>query len=207
MARGQFHLDSATYLAAVRAEVPAYDEFQDAVAEAAGCVAVRRVLELGIGTGETAHRVLQRQPSARLVAIDASTEMVRLASQAFPEADVRVGRIQDPLPEGPYDLVVSALAVHHLPSEEKVDLFSRVAECLTEGGRFVLGDVVVPERPEDATTPIEPGVDLPDRLVDQLEWLAAAGFAPRVAWKKADLAVIAAAPGRKASETPSLPKR
>ena len=96
--------------------------------------------------GETAHRVLQRQPSARLVAIDASTEMARLASQAFPEADVRVGRVQDPLPEGPYDLVVSALAVHHLPSEERRRL------CFdgwpsASGKAAASGDVVVPDCP------------------------------------------------------------
>lgn len=88
----------------------------------------------------------------------------------FPQAGVHVGRIADALPEGRYELVVSALAVHHLPSGAKADLFSRVAQRLPQGGRFVLGDMVVPERPEDAVTPIEPGVDLPDRLEDQLDW-------------------------------------
>jgi hypothetical protein len=41
-------------------------------------------------------------------------------------------------------------------------------------------------------TPIEPGVDLSDRLVDQLDWLESAGFATPVVWQDADLAVISA---------------
>jgi tRNA (cmo5U34)-methyltransferase len=52
---------------------------------------------------------------------------------------------------------VSALAVHHLTAEAKADLFRRAAEALSPAGRFVLGDVVVPARPEDAVIPLEEG--------------------------------------------------
>jgi hypothetical protein len=47
----QFHFDPATYLGTIRAEVPAYDELQDAVAEATAGIQAERVLELGVGTG------------------------------------------------------------------------------------------------------------------------------------------------------------
>jgi hypothetical protein len=50
----QFHFDPATYLDMIRGEVPAYDEFQDAVAAATVGIHVERVLELGVGTGATA---------------------------------------------------------------------------------------------------------------------------------------------------------
>ena len=75
---------------------------------------------------------------------------------------------------------------------EKADLFRRVADRLAPGGRFVLADVVVPERPEDAVIPCTPGFDLPDTVADQLEWLRAAGLDPRVTWSRRDLAVIEA---------------
>jgi hypothetical protein len=52
--------------------------------------------------------------------------------------------------------------------------------------------MVVPERAEEEVTPIDPGVDLRDRLADQLEWLESAGFAASVVWRAADLAVISA---------------
>ena len=192
VSRGQFHLNPGTYLDAVRAEVPAYDEFQDAVEEATTPIAARWILELGVGTGETALRVLRRHPAARLVGLDASAEMVDVASQVLPTADLRVGHLEDPLPQGKFHLVVSALAVHHLTSEGKADLFKRVAGQLVVGGRFVLGDVIVPARPEAAETPLEPEVDFPDRLQDQLDWLEEAGLSASVFWVQGDLAVVAA---------------
>jgi hypothetical protein len=66
----QFHFDPATYLETIRAEVPAYDELQDAVAEATACIHTERVLELGVGTGQTSRRVLYLHPQAELVGID-----------------------------------------------------------------------------------------------------------------------------------------
>jgi tRNA (cmo5U34)-methyltransferase len=187
----QFHFDPATYLEMIRAEVPAYDELQDAVAEATAGVHAGRVLELGVGTGETSRRVLDVHPEAELVGIDESTEMLAAVS-ADVVADLRVSRLQDPLPEGNFDLVVSALAVHHLDGAGKADLFARVAGRLRPGGRFVLGDVVVPDDPADVVTPIDGVYDQPSTIEDQLRWLAGAGLQAKVVWARQDLAVIAA---------------
>ena len=190
---GQFHFDPATYLELIRADVPAYDDLQEQVAAATAGCAVRRILELGVGTGETASRVLALHPGARLTGIDSSSEMLGRARESLPAGRVdalSVSRLEDGLPEGPFDLVVSALAVHHLEGAAKAGLFCRVAAVLRPGGRFVLGDVVVPERPEDAVTPLTPDFDVPDPAEDQLAWLEAAGFVARLAWAERDLAVL-----------------
>jgi len=105
---------------------------------------------------------------------------------------IDVGDLRDELPGGPFDLVVSALAIHPLAAAEKQVLFGRVREGLRRDGRFVLGDVVVPEDPADAVTPLTPGYDKPDRADDLLEWLTAARFASAVTWSANDLVVIAA---------------
>ena len=68
---GQFHFDPERYLDMMREEVPLFDRLHDEVATAGGAGA-RRILDLGVGTGETARRVLAAHPSARLVGIDAS---------------------------------------------------------------------------------------------------------------------------------------
>jgi tRNA (cmo5U34)-methyltransferase len=192
----QFHWDPDSYLELMRDEVPLYERLQDEVAAATSGVDARRVLELGTGTGETARRVLAVHPAAQLVGIDESRGMLEAARSALDPARVRLvdGRLQDPLPDGPWDLVVSCLAVHHLDGEGKADLFRRIAAALAPGGRFVLGDVIVPEDLADCVTPIDEteGYDLPDRIDDQLRWLADAGLAPELRWVDRDLAVIVA---------------
>jgi tRNA (cmo5U34)-methyltransferase len=188
---GQFHFDPGTYLELMLTEMPGYHRLQDAAAAATGSGATR-ILELGTGTGETARRVLARHPGALLVGIDESADMLAVAREALPDADLRVSRLQDPLPPGPFDLVMSVLAVHHLDAPGKAGLFRRLAAVLEPGGRFVLGDVVVPDDPADATTPLSPGFDLPSRVDEQLGWLADAGFEAGIALTEGDLAVLVA---------------
>ena len=191
---GQIANDPSSYETRIRAAVPAFDAFQDTVAEATRGLDARLVLDLGIGTGETARRVLELHPRGHLVGIDRSVSMANSARVALPQdrVDVRVGRLEDPLPKGRFDLVVSALAVHHLPAAGKADLYARIASALRPGGTFVLGDVVVPEQSEDQVTPLEAGVDLPDRLDDQLSMLVDAQLDPTVVRAERDLAVIRA---------------
>ncbi len=71
---------------------------------------------------------------------------------------LQVRAIEDELPSGPFDLVASALCVHHLEGELKRDLFARVFAVLAPGGRFVLGDVVVPPDSADAVIPLSDGL-------------------------------------------------
>jgi len=188
---GQFHWDAEGYLGLMRREMPDYDELQRRVAEATGTGAAD-ILELGTGTGQTAERVLDRHPAARLTGIDGSADMLAVARSRLPagRADLREGRLEDPLPPGPYDVVVSALAVHHLDAAGKADLFRRAAGVLEPGGRLVVGDVVVPDDPADAVTPIEPGFDKPSTVAEQLRWLTAAGLSARAVWQRRDLAVL-----------------
>jgi tRNA (cmo5U34)-methyltransferase len=188
---GQFHFHPDEYIALMESELPDYYRLQDAAAAATGSGG-ERLLELGTGTGESALRVSARHPGASLVGIDESADMLRVAGERLPGADLRVARLQDPLPNGPFDLVFSVLAIHHLDGPGKADLFTRVAAVLAPGGRFVIGDVVVPDDPADATTPLSPDYDLPSRTEDQLVWLSDAGFEASLAWTAGDLAVIGA---------------
>ena len=186
----QFHFDPDTYLAMVRAEVPDYEQLQEVLAEAAGEVAAVAILDLGTGTGETLRHVAQRHPTARLTGIDESDRMLSVARNVVPAADLRVARLQDELPDGPFDLVISALAVHHLDADEKAALFRRVAARLAPGGRFVLADVIVPDDPDDAITPLDAGYDLPSRADEQLQWMRDAALTAALRWKHRDLAVM-----------------
>ena len=189
---GQFHWKPDEYRALMRAEVPDYERLQVELVAATQVVDARSILELGTGTGETAARVLAAHPRAQLVGIDSSEPMLDVARGALDgaRATLKLGRLEDPLPTGPFDLCISALAVHHLDGPGKADLFRRLHEVLSPRAMFVLADVVVPEDPADAVTPLSPDYDLPSTVAEQLTWLDAAGFEAGVTWCRRDLAVL-----------------
>jgi tRNA (cmo5U34)-methyltransferase len=190
----EFRFDPATYLDLMRAEVPAYGRFQQAVGLATVGLAVLSVLDLGIGTGETLAVVLEAHGGASAVGVDKNEAMLGAARQRLAGAalELRVANLTDSLPAGPFDLVVSALAIHHLEGPDKAALFGRIAGVLRRGGCFVLGDVVIPVDPADAVTPVTFDHDRPSTLADQLDWLAAAGFDASEAWSEHDLVVVRA---------------
>lgn len=175
---GQFHWQPDTYLEAIRAEVPRYDELQQQAIEAIP-FSPGRVLELGIGTGETTKRLLDSHPAAWVVGLDSSPEMVFKLRESYD--DVQLARMEDPLPDGPWDLVISVLSIHHLTDDQKLTLFRRVRE---QSRSLVLGDVV---RADRTVTPIEPGHDFPDSAADLARWCDG-----EVVWEADDLAVVRA---------------
>jgi trans-aconitate methyltransferase len=111
--------------------------------------------------------------------LDAQPEMVFRARDLGIE--VRLARMEDPLPDGPWDLVVSVLSVHHLDDAQKRDLFRRVRE---QSRSMVIADVVLAE---PQVTPLEPGLDKPSTAEDLAEWSSG-----EIVWQADDLAVIRA---------------
>ncbi|MGZ1490875.1 class I SAM-dependent methyltransferase [Brevibacterium sediminis] len=189
-----FEWDPETYLALMAEEIPDYPRLQTEVAATAATGAPTSILDLGIGSGLTAQRVLEALPEAKLLGVDASSEMLAAAEATLDPERTRLqsGRLEEPLPVGPFDLVMSMLAVHHLDGPGKADLFARIASVLETGGRFVLGDLVVPADPADVVTPIDWIDDTPSSLDEQLTWLADAGLTTRVHWQHRDLALVVA---------------
>ena len=173
-----FPSDRMEYLERLRSTIPRYDELQDEAVRAIPFTPAR-VLELGIGTGETARRLLEAYPDAEVIGLDATPEMVFSARELV--ADVRLARMEDPLPDGPWDLVIAVLAVHHLPAERKQDLFRRVRE---QSRALVLGDIV---KADPQPTAYDADVDFFDSAEDQARWSGG-----EVVWQADDLAVIRA---------------
>ncbi len=176
----------------VRADVPDFDTLQSQVAQATTGDDVHTVLDLAPGPARRPRPCSTSIRRRRLIGVDESEPMLEHARALLPDATLLVRRLEDSLPAGPFDVITSVLAIHHLDEPAKADLFRRVAAALRNGGRFVFGDVITPERPEDAVSPIHRPYDRPSSLSDQLEWLRAAGLGPSVVWRSKDLAVVAA---------------
>jgi ubiquinone/menaquinone biosynthesis C-methylase UbiE len=115
----------------------------------------RRVVDLGCGDGFLARAVLSEFPTAQALLLDHSEPMLRRAREAMaPFADrceIRHGDLGEPLPPlvgGPFDLVVSGYAIHHLPSARKRSLYEKVFGLLAPGGLFVNVEHVASATPE-----------------------------------------------------------
>jgi tRNA (cmo5U34)-methyltransferase len=122
---GQFDWTPGEYLERIHAKVPRYDELQEQ-AIAAVPFPPERVLELGMGTGETTRRLIEAYPDVWVVGLDASPDMVFRARQTYD--DVQLARMEDPLPDGPWDLVISVLSTGDLTDDQLQALCRRVKE-------------------------------------------------------------------------------
>ena len=160
----RFDWTPEVYLERIRSQIPRYDELQEQ-AIAAIPFAPERVLELGMGTGETTRRLIEAHPEAWVIGLDASPDMVFRARQSYD--DVQLARMEDPLPDGPWDLVISVLSAGELPDDQLQALCRRVKE---QSRSLVIGDVFEPQR-----------------LQDLLAWSAG-----EITWQADDLAVVRA---------------
>jgi tRNA (cmo5U34)-methyltransferase len=148
---------------------------------------VERFLDLGCGDGRLIALLRSRHPEANAIGLDSSKPMLARAAARFenePGLEVRLHDLARPLEEaGPFDAVVSGLAIHHLEDDRKRSLFSEIQTLLTPGGVFANLDLVSPGSPrihEDFRRKIGRTEDDPsDRLAPlaaQIDWLREAGF-------------------------------
>ncbi|HTL54137.1 MAG TPA: class I SAM-dependent methyltransferase [Candidatus Limnocylindrales bacterium] len=143
--------DAKTYDAERRRLVPCFDLFYGTAVElvARTVPGNPRILDLGAGTGLLSFILAERVEPRGLHLLDASREMLTHAQSRLAawRPVITVQSLTDPLPAGPFDAVVSALAIHHLPDEQKRGLFSRIRTVLGAGGIFVNAEQIVGPTP------------------------------------------------------------
>ena len=98
-----------------------------------------------MGTGETTRRLIEAHPDAWVIGLDASPDMVFRARQTYD--DVQLARMEDPLPDGPWDLVISVLSVNQLDDDQKQALCRRVSD---HSRSLVIGDDFAPGQLDEA---------------------------------------------------------
>jgi tRNA (cmo5U34)-methyltransferase len=219
MSRVEAHFDeeSRVYDELIESVIPGYVEQNLALLDAIPLDAGGRfrAADLGIGTGSLAALVLERFPNADLVGYDISSGMLEKSAQALGAYGARVRLAREDLADvelaGPFELVISGLAIHHLEDRSKRDLFGRVLEALVPGGAFLVRDVVLGDTEEETARlysewrafirdnglddaevlAAHEDEDLPAPLGAQLEWLREAGFEDvRVLWRRMSFAVF-----------------
>lgn len=106
------------------------------------------IVDLGIGPGSLAHRLLRRKPAASIVGVDADPLLMGLAEVAYEDKRIRTvyADLREPdwyerlaLDRTP-DAFVSTTALHWMNREPLGALIATCARTLSAGGLFVDGD-------------------------------------------------------------------
>jgi len=123
---------------------PMYSLILAAMVKSAAMGKVGRVLDLGCGTGNLISLLLEEFPGARISGIDPSSGMREVCTERFadqPNVEIKGGNaLAIPYPDGSFDLIVSSLALHHVPPELKPDMAEEIARVLEPGERFIHAD-------------------------------------------------------------------
>lgn len=109
------------------------------------------VLDLGAGTGLLSSMVKKSFPSARLTLADVSTAMLDKARERFQHMDEIAYQLIDfesAEIQGSYEVVVSALALHHSPLNQLQFVFRKIFDSLQPGGIFINADQILGATPE-----------------------------------------------------------
>lgn len=197
-----FSRHAAGYDAARRRLIPGFDGFYgSAIAVLDDLPDPMAVLDLGAGTGLFAALLRDRRPASRVHLVDASDAMLAQARQRFAGAEgvsYATGDMATADLGGPWDAVISALAIHHLDHAGKRALFGRIRRALKPGGWFVNAEQIAAPDPVSEARQVqrwyaairaagldEAGVaaatdrmrhDICASVEDQLAWMRDAGF-------------------------------
>ena len=108
---------------------------------------VRTLLDLGAGDGVAAAAVHGWQSTERMVLVDFSHPMLDEARLRFAGESAEIDYVEGDLLDsnwipgvaarGPFDVVVSRYAIHHLPHWRKKSLYGEILEMLQPGGLFI----------------------------------------------------------------------
>jgi tRNA (cmo5U34)-methyltransferase len=144
----QFNAISAKYDQQRRFLIPCFEDFYITALTLSNEVAtVQNILDVGAGTGLMSAFFQEKYPEAKITLVDISKDMLKKAEERF-EGNENISFLNADFatvdfPENHYDVVVSGLAIHHLPNELKQQLFGKIAKTLKTGGWFINADQVL----------------------------------------------------------------
>jgi ubiquinone/menaquinone biosynthesis C-methylase UbiE len=121
-----------------------------AVVALAAMSAGERALDVGCGPGSLAIALKEAGgPAAAVDGLDASPEMIavarRNASKAGAAVNFQVALAEAiPYPDRTFDVIVSQLAIHHLPDDLRPAAFKEMRRVLKPGGRCLIVDFEPP---------------------------------------------------------------
>lgn len=129
--------------------IPCFDDFYGIATKLieSNCDMIN-ILDIGAGTGLFSAFILNKYPKAKITLIDISEQMLEMAKERF-DGNKNIKYIAANYTEyefnDKYDVIISALSIHHLEHEQKKGLYSKCYEILKSNGIFINADQVLGE--------------------------------------------------------------
>ena len=149
----QFNLIADEYDSNRKKFIPCFNDFYQSTTKfiASNIGKPKRILDLGAGTGLLSYFWFQHFPISEYVLVDIADEMLNVARKRFYGIDnvsYQILNYSNELPTGTFDVVASALSIHHLENSDKSSLFERIYDILPNDGLFVNYDQFCAGQPE-----------------------------------------------------------
>jgi tRNA (cmo5U34)-methyltransferase len=134
-----------------RALIPCFDDFYSCIVRCVSyCPNHNNILDIGAGTGLLTSFMQREYLESRYTLIDISEEMINQAKKRFEghrNFDYIVADYSNYRFNKKYDMVVSALSIHHLADGETRELYKNIFGILESGGIFINGDQFISRSP------------------------------------------------------------
>lgn len=142
-----FNKEADAFDEQVQKNIPCYNEMLTALINAIPDNKKNpKILDLGCGTGNITQKALMRFPDAEVTCLDLSENMIEIAKDKlsdFEKIEYIVGDFTQMQIETKYDVILSSLALHHIPNdEEKEAMYKDIYEALEKDGVFYNADVI-----------------------------------------------------------------
>lgn len=129
--------------------IPCFDDFYGMLVSVASVNTENpKILDIGAGTGLLSEFLMKRYPKASFTLVDISEKMLDIAKDRF-QGNLNVEFIVADYSKfffiKKYDMVVSALSIHHLEDKEKKDIYKKSYSLLKQNGIIINADQVYGE--------------------------------------------------------------
>lgn len=147
----KFDENASEYDSQRRKLIPCFDDFYStAVSLAKTNNDKLDILDIGAGTGLLSSFIMEALPNTRLTLIDISEKMIEIAKNRLKNKPAVTYIIDDYTKykfDETYDVVVSSLSIHHLPDNQKRELYANIYSILNPNGIFINADQVLGNTP------------------------------------------------------------
>ena len=139
--KGRFDEIAEGYDRQRRSIIPCFDDYYGTISFLANVNKdFHSILDLGAGTGLLTEYLHREFPDAEFTLVDVSEQMLDVARRRFrgmKDFEYIISDYSETLPQGSFDLIASALSIHHLEEKARGQLYSAIYNKLDDNGCFI----------------------------------------------------------------------